>query len=333
VTGLHVLAVDDEEPALEELRHLLLEHSTVATVTAASDVSVALHALEHDCFDAVFLDIHLPGLDGLDLARLLRRFAEPPCVVFVTAFDRHAVEAFEVDAVDYLLKPVGSERLGAALARVIASRRTQIGPVAGSESTAAAAARTDSAPARTDSAPGSRAVGGGAATVATVMEAGGADDLAGAADDVGISAGGAGLPGESITIPVEKGGRTRLVERADISVVESEGDYVRLHIGNTSYLVRIPISKLEQEWASAGFIRVHRSFLVNVHHLDELRTEGSGVLVALVAGRELPVSRRGQRTVREFLANAARLGGVAPDPRRHQVPPLSSDGPSVGPKK
>jgi DNA-binding LytR/AlgR family response regulator len=249
VTGLRVLAVDDEEPALEDVRHLLLEHSAVESVTTASDVSVALQALERDRFDAVFLDIHLPGLDGLDLARVLRRFAEPPPVVFVTAFDRHAVEAFEVDAVDYLVKPVGAERLGAALARVVASL------------------------------------------------------------------GGATAAADSVTIPVERGGRTRLVERADISVVESEGDYVRLHIGGTSYLVRVPLSKLEQEWASAGFIRVHRSFLVNLRHLDELRTEASGGLVARVAGRDVPVSRRGQRTVREYLASAARLGGLAPGPR------------------
>jgi DNA-binding LytR/AlgR family response regulator len=263
VTGLRVLAVDDEDPALEDLRHLLLEHATVESVTAASDVAVALQALERERFDAVFLDIHLPGLDGLDLARVLRRFAEPPRVVFVTAFDRHAVEAFEVDAVDYLLKPIGSERLGAALARVVASRGSAVASMA--------------------------------------------------------------------TIPVERGGTTRLVERADISVVESEGDYVRLHIGDTSYLVRTPLGKLEQEWAPAGFIRVHRSFLVNVGHLDELRTEASGVLVARVAGRDVPVSRRGQRTVREFLATAARLGGLAPGPRLAHGPPLPAARTSHGP--
>jgi DNA-binding LytR/AlgR family response regulator len=226
MTGLHVLAIDDEEPALEELRHLLLEHSTVESVTAASDVSLALHALEHDRFDAVFLDIHLPGLDGLDLARLLRRFAEPPRVVFVTAFDRHAVEAFEVDAVDYLLKPVGSERLGAALARVIASLGTPIGRPPVDEAASSAS-------------PGS-AEAGEAANLEKGGAAGRSDDTFAAGEDHGASAGGGGvLPGDSVTIPVERGGRTRLVERADISVVESEGDYVRLHIGDTSYLVRI----------------------------------------------------------------------------------------------
>jgi DNA-binding LytR/AlgR family response regulator len=324
VTGLHVLAVDDEEPALEELRHLLLEHSTVETVTVASDVSVALHALEHDCFDAVFLDIHLPGLDGLDLARLLRRFAEPPRVVFVTAFDRHAVEAFEVDAVDYLLKPVGSERLGAALARVITSLGTPVGrpPMADSASAGAQPPATEAA-----EAAAARGRPNGAMTGVSA-------DAGAPGEDAGANVGGGGSPpGDSVTIPVERGGRTRLVERSDISVVESEGDYVRLHIGDTSYLVRIPISKLEQEWAAAGFIRVHRSFLVNVRHLDELRTEASGVLVARVSGRELPVSRRGQRTVREFLATAARLGGVAPGPRPPHVPPIVTDAPSVPPAR
>jgi DNA-binding LytR/AlgR family response regulator len=295
VTRLRVLAVDDEEPALEDVRHLLLEHSAVESVTTASDVTLALHALERDRFDAVFLDIHLPGLDGLDLARVLRQFAEPPRVVFVTAFDTHAVEAFEVDAVDYLLKPVRSERLDAALARVEASLRATTHP--------------------------SPTSGAGRVNPPPETEQGSVDPSgAGGDDEQQAGAGGGELMAEtaeastsvSITIPVERGGRTRLVERADISVVESEGDYVRLHIGETSYLVRVPISKLEQEWAPAGFIRVHRSYLVNINHLDELRTEASGVLVARVAGRDVPVSRRGQRTVREFLASAARRGGLSP---------------------
>lgn len=294
MTGLHVLAVDDEEPALEDVRHLLMEHSAVESVTTASDVSVALHALERDRFDAVFLDIHLPGLDGLDLARVLRRFAEPPRVVFVTAFDNHAVEAFEVDAVDYLLKPVRSERLSAALARVVASL--------GASAVPAHATRADFGSGTLTGASDSSETDG--LEVATGTSTTGAD--------LGADGAAPGAAAESVTIPVERGGRTRLVERADISVVESEGDYVRLHIGEISYLVRVPLTKLEQEWAPAGFIRVHRSFLVNLRHLDELRTEASGVLVARVAGRDVPVSRRGQRTVREFVASAARLGGLSP---------------------
>ena len=116
-TGLRVLAVDDEPPALGELTYLLERSGAVAEVTPGS-AAEALAALQTAEFDAVFLDIRMPGIDGLALAGILTRFAAPPPVVFVTAYDNHAVDAFEVAAVDYLLKPIRAERLALALTRV-----------------------------------------------------------------------------------------------------------------------------------------------------------------------------------------------------------------------
>ncbi|MCU1692290.1 MAG: LytR family transcriptional regulator [Frankiales bacterium] len=119
---LRTLAVDDEPPALDELAYLLREDPRVGDVRTAPDAVTALRLLEQAEVDAVFLDIRMPGLDGLELARVLSRFASPPALVFVTAFDDAAVPAFELHAVDYLLKPLRADRLAEAVRRVAESR-------------------------------------------------------------------------------------------------------------------------------------------------------------------------------------------------------------------
>jgi DNA-binding LytR/AlgR family response regulator len=168
---LRVLAADDEAPALEELTYLLRRHPRVQTVRPAADAAEALRDLgrmviDGDRLDAVFLDIRMPGLDGLDFTRLVTGFADPPAVVFVTAHDEFAVTAFELGAVDYLLKPVDPGRLNEAIRRV--------------EQTVHRDATADQAE-----------------------------------------------PDEMV--PVELGGRTRLVPLAAVTHAEAQGDYVRLH--------------------------------------------------------------------------------------------------------
>jgi len=120
--GLRLLAVDDEPPALDDLAYLLRADRRVADVRTAGDAVSALKVLETGDVDGVFLDIRMPGLTGLDLARLLGRFATPVPVVFVTAHDDSAVEAFSLRAVDYLLKPVREERLADAVGRILLAR-------------------------------------------------------------------------------------------------------------------------------------------------------------------------------------------------------------------
>lgn len=122
MTGLTVLAVDDEFPALDELTYLLNRHDAVATVYKASDATEALRELADHTIDAVFLDISMPGLSGMELATVLANYTAPPMIVFVTAHDDRAVEAFDVGAVDYLLKPLRAERLDQALARIVAAQ-------------------------------------------------------------------------------------------------------------------------------------------------------------------------------------------------------------------
>ncbi len=119
---LDVLAVDDEAPALDELSYLLSANDSIGKVYGVSDANAALRELSERKVDAIFLDINMPGLSGLELAAVLGNFSHPPAVVFVTAHEDKAVAAFDVGAVDYLLKPLRSERLEEAVRRVLAAR-------------------------------------------------------------------------------------------------------------------------------------------------------------------------------------------------------------------
>jgi DNA-binding LytR/AlgR family response regulator len=116
---LRILAVDDEQSQLRDLARLLSASPFVDSVECAADGIDALGKLSSNAFDAIFLDVRMPDLDGLELARVLRRFAKPPQLVFVSAYDSGAVDAFELRALDYLLKPVGRQRVEEALERVV----------------------------------------------------------------------------------------------------------------------------------------------------------------------------------------------------------------------
>ncbi|WP_367137615.1 LytR/AlgR family response regulator transcription factor [Saccharothrix sp. HUAS TT1] len=254
---LRVLAVDDEAPALEDLVYLLRSDSRIGHVEAVTDATKALRTLHRAMdagqpVDAVFLDIRMPGLDGLDLARVLSRFAQPPRIVFVTAHQEPAVEAFELKALDYLLKPVRAERLAESVHRIVHE------VLDSKTAEPAAAAPAEKAP------------------------------------DVGDE-----------VIPVELGGITRFIRLADIRYVEAHGDYARLHTATGSGLVRAALNGLEERWRSAGFVRIHRSHLVSLGHIDELRLE-DGHLSVNIGGAVLPVSRRHARHLRQLLVRRNR---------------------------
>lgn len=246
---MRVLAVDDVPAALDDLCALLRESPEVGHVVPADDPLSALKLLRHDRFDAAFVDIAMPDLDGLELAALLNQLATPPVIVFVTAYDEYAVAAFGIGAVDYLLKPVRAERLAHALARV---RRILSAPA-------------PSSPQRP-------------------------------------------VPDALAALPVESAGRTRYVQRKDVQFVEAHGDYVRLYTPSGVHLVRMPISRLEEYWSHAGFVRAHRGFLVALSAVRELRSDSVGGLLAHTDLGDVPVSRRHARELREQLLRAAQRG-------------------------
>jgi DNA-binding LytR/AlgR family response regulator len=244
---LRVLAVDDEPPALDELAYLLRADPRVGSVNTAGDVADAFRVLRDSDIDAVFLDIRMPGLDGMELARVLGRFARPPAVVFVTAYDDRAAEAFDLGVADYVRKPVQAERIAESLRRVLTARLLPTHP-----SVAARREREDDP-----------------------------------------------------TIPVELAGTTRMLPRSAVHWVEAQGDYARLHTAEGSHLVRVSLASLAERWAEAGFVRIHRSYLVQLRLIGELRLTGNGYVV-VVGGRELPVSRRHTRELKDRLVRAAK---------------------------
>jgi DNA-binding LytR/AlgR family response regulator len=270
-TALRALVVDDEVPALEELSWLLRQDDRIGEVRTAGSGAEALRALEAGDIDVVFSDISMPGLDGMDLARVIARFAHRPQVVFVTAHDEHAVDAFAVDAVDYVMKPVRPDRLSEAVRRVVASREPS-GPGAGTGT----------------------AVGAGTAGTS----------------GQGLSGNGPGAgTDQDETIPVELAGVTRFISRSQVRYAQAQGDYARLHTPAGSHLVRIPLSTLEERWAAAGFVRIHRSTLVSLSHIKEVRMEHGRCSVVLDEV-ELQVSRRHTRELRDrLLRPAARPAG------------------------
>ncbi|MEU0092730.1 LytTR family DNA-binding domain-containing protein [Kribbella sp. NPDC006257] len=244
---LRALVADDEQPALAELVYLLRQDDRIGEILTASNGADALKILQATDLDVVFCDIKMPGLDGMDLARVLSKFARPPRIVFVTAYDEHAVAAFELDASDYVMKPVRAERLTEAVRRVVSAGTPTVQPPP-------------------------------------------ADDT----DDE--------------VIPVELAGVTRFVQRSTVRYVEAQGDYARLHTGQNSHLVRIPLSTLEERWREAGFTRIHRSTLVALAHVDEMRVD-SGRCAVRVGDDWLPVSRRHTRELRDLLVRSTSLRG------------------------
>src|SRR4051812_7089022 len=119
---LRVVVVDDEAPARSELAFLLGHDERVSSVRCAGSAAEALEMAAADAVDAVFCDVRMPGMDGIALARILRSFAHCPQIVFVTAYDEHAVDAFELRAVDYLMKPVRANRVAEAVGRLCPPR-------------------------------------------------------------------------------------------------------------------------------------------------------------------------------------------------------------------
>jgi two-component system, LytTR family, response regulator len=249
---LTVLIVDDEEPARRLLAELLAGEPEVAVVGQCRNGFEAVQAIQGAPPDLVLLDVQMPKLDGFEVLELIPGESEGrrrPAVVFVTAYDQYAVRAFEVHAVDYLLKPVSAERLRAALDRVRAQLLAgEAGP---------------------DPLPLARAARRGA-------------------------------PLERVL--VRDGDKVHVVPVARVDYFEAQGDVVVVRVGEARLRKATTLGELEEGLDPARFLRVHRSYVLNLDRLAGLELYAKDSRVAILKdGTKLPVSRAGYARLRELL--------------------------------
>ena len=280
-----LLIVDDEAPARARLSTLLSDvaaecpHEIRASV---ADAQAALAVLQTEPIDIVLLDVQMPGMSGVELAQTIAAMPAPPALIFITAFDDYAVNAFEVRAVDYLLKPVRAIRLAAALRRVLDARTL-----------VEAAAVMRPAPVDVDNA-----------------------NNANSADNASDPADASAEPGKAVPrthFSVQERGRLLLVPVEEILYLKAELKYVTLRTLSREYLIEASLLSLEAELEEV-FVRVHRNTLVaraaiigveRAAHSGETGSEGHAnegwqVMLRDLAER-LPISRRQWSTIKALV--------------------------------
>lgn len=239
---IRTLLVDDEALARERLRDLLAGESDLEIIGECADGAEAIEAIERDAPDLVFLDVQMPELDGFEVLATARP-ARPPVVIFTTAYSEHALRAFEVHALDYLLKPFDGERLQVALRRAREHLRLARVEALNEKLNALLAEMRPTPP--------------------------GADRLV-----------------------VKTGGRVRLIRTADVDWIESADNYVTLHVGAESLMLRETMASLEARLDPRHFLRISRSTIVNLDRIKELQPMFHGdYAVILRNGTRLSLSR------------------------------------------
>ena len=252
MSRLRVLIVDDEPLARGRIRSLLAGREDVEIAGECARGEEAVRALLAGELDVVFLDIRMPDMDGFEVLEAVGP-GEAPVVVFVTAHGDHALRAFDVHAVDYLLKPFDDERFEEALARARHFVERDEGERL-------------------------------------------REQLRGLLEEARPV-----RPPAAEHLVVRSGGTTTLLAPAEIRWIEAEGSYVRLHTPERSYLLRESMGRIEAALVPHGFQRVHRSHIVSLGEVRELRNDARGHFVVLRDGTRLRVSERHWGKLRESL--------------------------------
>lgn len=244
---IRTVIADDEELARRGLKMLSQRCEDLELICECCNGPEAVAAIHRLKPDLVFLDVQMPGKNGFDVISAIED-SHRPHVVFVTAYDKFALRAFEVHALDYLLKPVNEERFDAALARVRDAMSLANNHTFGQRVRQAAA-------------------------------------------DLRVD-----LPTSKVSavdrLPIRVNGRIIVIRVPDIEWIEADGDYVSVHTGSKTWLIRETIAAVELRLALSGFVRIHRSTLVNAERVKELRPQDKGeYIVVLDDGTELKLTR------------------------------------------
>jgi two-component system LytT family response regulator len=260
--SLSACIVDDEELARRGIHSRLSGHDDITVAAECESGRTAVDVIQTHDLDLIFLDVQMPGLDGFDVIDAVGTDAMP-VVIFVTAYDEHALRAFDVHALDYLLKPLDEDRFNEALDHA----RSRIAE----------------------------------------QEAGQFDDrlsdLLSGLDDNG-QPDPADAPNDRFV--VKSGGRVQFVKTEEIEWVEAAGDYVQLHTTEKKHLLRKTMKEMEEALPGKQFLRIHRSTIVNVDCLREMRPHGSnGEYIAVLSdGTERKLSRTYRDEVDAFFDEA-----------------------------
>lgn len=266
---LRVLVVDDEPLARDLMRQLLDTFPSLEFLGAASSGRDALARIREEQPDLVFLDVEMPGLSGFDVVTAIQADDFLPYVVFVTAYADYALRAFEVNAVDYLLKPVQRERLAEAVARV----RERLGQ-------------------REQREPQDKGALVAAITGASRRDPGGCED----AGDPPAAA------GRSVDVlPVREGDTVQLVSFEDIDWVDAAGDYMCVHACGNTHIIRCTMKQLSGRLAHGPFARIHRSTLVNIRKVREITPLSKGECLLHLDDVQLKVSRNYRASIQALL--------------------------------
>jgi two-component system LytT family response regulator len=256
MSAIRTLIVDDEPLARERLRTLLADRPGIALVGECATGAEAVEAIRGERPELVLLDVQMPELDGFEVLQALAP-EEWPAVIFVTAYDQYALRAFDVNAIDYLLKPFDRARFERALGRAESELRERGGP------------------------------GDIDAKLVALIEGLRRDRQ---------------RPQRLI---VRTGGRIFFVNVPEVDWIEAAGNYVKVHVGQATHLLRDTMKHLEAQLVGARFTRLHRSAMVNVDRIRELRQDGDGNWeVVLLDGTRLSAGREADVRLREALGGS-----------------------------
>jgi two-component system LytT family response regulator len=278
--SVRVLIVDDEALARQRVRRLLQNESDVEVVGEAESGHEAVSMIRDLQPDLVCLDVQMPGLDGFGVLREIEG-GHVPMVLFITAYDEHAQRAFDVHAVDYVLKPVDADRFRAAFDK---ARRQR----ANAQAAERLGELLETVRRLADGTPADGKTDGGASLLGAA--------ITGAAAGAGTGANGAAVPPGggryASRILVKQDGRMFFVKTTEIDWIEADRNYVRLHVGKTAHTIRERISHLEETLDPRLFARIHRSTIVNLNRVREMQQWFSGdYVVILEDGTRLRLSR------------------------------------------
>ncbi|WP_396218797.1 LytR/AlgR family response regulator transcription factor [Gemmatimonas sp.] len=269
-----MLIVDDESLARQRVRRLLKAQTDVDVVGEAESGHEAVAMIRALQPDLVCLDVQMPGLDGFGVLQELDG-GHVPMVLFITAYDEHAQRAFDVHAVDYVLKPVDEDRFRVAFEKARKQRANAVAAERLGELLETVRRLADGGAALADAKEATSAAG---------------DALANAVP--GANAGGGGTGRYASRILVKQDGRMFFVKTADIDWIEADRNYVRLHVGSTAHSIRERISGIEETLDPRLFARIHRSTIVNLNRVREMQQWFSGdYVVILDDGTRLRLSR------------------------------------------